>query len=200
VNVWHANSAAVDVIDDASGFALTVAGFYDDVQSIFSANTLSGAGTIEVYDLHDLSPRIAIYSTAFTMLAMGDADALPTECAICLSFQALPLSGVNQQRRRGRLFLGPLDQGVSSTAAGVVKVTDTALGTITVAANGVRTTGDTETWQWSVFSPTTAGIPPWSELDLSNATSDVDNGWADNAFDTQRRRGTAATSRQTFNI
>lgn len=199
-NVFHFRSAAVDVLDDCTEIGIALAAFYDDIQSIYSANTIMGTGTIEFFDLQDVSPRLPIYTTTFTLLAMGDGDALPTEIAICLSFQGVPISGVNQQRRRGRVYLGPLDTGVSTTAADLVTVTTTVMEQIAAAATVLSGAGDASTWQWGVFSPTTAGAPPWTEAELTAAHADVQDGWVDNAFDVQRRRGTKATARETFGV
>jgi hypothetical protein len=49
-----------------------------------------------------------------------------------------------------------------------------------------------------VFSPTIAGTPPWSEATLGLASINVDHGWIDNAFDTQRRRGIRPDTRTEF--
>lgn len=41
-------------------------------------------------------------------------------------------------------------------------------------------------WQWRIWSPT------------NNNSVLIDNGWVDNAWDTQRRRGVEATARTIF--
>jgi len=47
--------------------------------------------------------------------------------------------------------------------------------------------------KWAVYSPTTDAVDT-----IDNAFNDVLDGWVDNAFDTQRRRGPAATTRITW--
>lgn len=188
MNVWHFSST--DPVPDADDILDVLNTFYSDIAAIYSENTITGDGEMKFFDLLDVPPRIPVATSTFTITGMGDADALPTECAITLSMQGEPESGVNQRRRRGRLFLGPLDQGVSTTAAGLVRVTTATTITIGEAANVVRNAGTLLSFKWIVFSPTTAGAPPWDAGDLSGAQAIVDNGWVDNAFDTQRRRGT----------
>lgn len=198
MNVWHFHSTAVDVLDDVGEINTQIEQFYSDIATVYSANTWTGDIHIKHYDLLDALPRVPFAEDTETITGLGDADALPTECAITMSFQGVPISGVNQRRRRGRLFLGPIDQGASTTAAGLVTITTIACETIATAAISMIGAGSLSTWQWVVFSPTLAGTMPWNLGILEAAIADVENGWVDNAFDTQRRRGTAPTARTTF--
>lgn len=198
MNVWHFRSVSAPMSGDIAGIKAALTNFYNDIAVIYSENTLTGDARTKMWDLLDGVPRVPVDEDGFTITGMGVGDALPTECSITMSFQGLPESGVNQRRKRGRLFLGPLDQGTSSTAAGVVKITTISLETIAAAATVMIGAGLSATWQWVVFSPTLAGTLPWSLGTLNAAAADVDNGWIDNAFDTQRRRGTEADARETF--
>jgi hypothetical protein len=200
LNVWHFNSASSPVTSDGAEIVAALDTFYNTCAEIYSANTITGEVVVKLWDLADPPPRIPIITDDFTITGLGEGDALPTECALVMSFQSLPVSGVNQRRRRGRLYLGPLNQGISTTALGVVRVTSDAMDAVVAAATGMIGAGEGDTWQWSVFSPSTAGNPPWDESLLFQATAFVDNGWVDDAFDTQRRRGTEAGSRVTFPI
>jgi hypothetical protein len=101
-----------------------------------------------------------------------------------LSFQGTPLSGTPQSRRRGRIYFGPFRTSGLNTqgrpAAGLitslVNAGDALLAASDAAAN----------WQWVIWSPTTG-------LEVG-----VANGWVDDEFDTQRRRGRVPTARTTF--
>lgn len=195
MNVWHFNSAS-DHVGDAEEIHNTLDTFYNAIAEIYSTNTITGNVDVKVFDLVDVPPRVPIFTDTFEMVGLGEADALPTECAICLSYQAEPESGINQRRRRGRFFLGPLDAGTSTTAAGLVRVTTAATILIGEEANVVRNAGNLlTTFKWVTFSPTSAGTPPWTLGELAGAAAVVDNGWVDNAFDTQRRRGTNPDTR-----
>jgi hypothetical protein len=54
--------------------------------------------------------------------------------------------------------------------------------------------------QWAVFSPTQAGTKPWTDGAIAAATTVVEEGYIDNALDTQRRRGTLPSDRTTFGL
>lgn len=200
MNVWHFHTVDADVESEANDINNIISTFYNDCSAIFSGNTLTGTCTTKFFDLSDDPPRVPFFSDGFAITSMGDADALPTECAITMSFQGDPESGGNARRKRGRLFLGPLDAGTASTGAGLVRVGAGATSAIAVAASAVIDSATPLGFQWIVFSPTTAGAPPWDETTLDAASTLVTQGWIDNAFDTQRRRGTDPTSRVTFPV
>lgn len=198
INVWHWWCLASDPADAFTDINAGLQTFYASIsEDLFNENTLAGNITYKYYDLLDSEPRSVINTETQTGMTLGDADALPTECSICMSFGGAPGSGLNFRRRNGRVYLGPLGIGPASTVAGNVVVSPLALtliadaGVELIAAGGV-------TAAWSVFSPTTAGTMPWNESILESATTWVTQGWIDNAFDTQRRRGTVASSRTTF--
>jgi len=131
----------------------------------------------------------------------GTGNALPAECAICLSYRGELLSGSNPARRRGRIFLGPLDYGTVDATTPDQRVQPSTMGTIAGAANAMINDGIAgEQVVWAVFSPTIAGAPPWSPTDLEDATIPVLAGYVDNAFDTIRSRGSRPTTRQTFAV
>lgn len=118
---------------------------------------------------------------------------LPTECAAVLSFHA-DLTGIFEEvgvtrpraRRRGRVFIGPL-----TTGAVVVADPQPVLHNdfrVAMQANAVAMFDALATIgaEWSV----------WSRVDQT--LRQVVGGWTDNAPDTQRRRGQAASQRSTF--
>lgn len=199
INVWHWWCLADDpaeVIDDIHAGLDT---FYSTLAPFQTVNTYVGNIAYKYYDLVDPEPRSVIATRTSTGLDVDDGDGIPTECAVCMSFGGAPGSGLNFRRRNGRVYLGPFAVGVTSTSVGKVRVSAalrTALlsaGTALIAAGGVGAA-------WSVFSPTTAGTMPWNESILEAATTWVTQGWIDDAFDTQRRRGTVAETRSVFPV
>jgi len=200
MNVWHFGTNDLDPGSQVADIDDKLQAFYDDIAAIYSANTISENYSFKFYDLEDVPPRVPMTTITHVLAGAGEADALPTECAIVLSYSATPESGVDPRRRRGRLYLGPIDQGVSETADGLVFIGGSTLTLITAAANNIVAGNDPFNNSWIVFSPTTAGAPPWDGAALSAASAVVTQGYVDNAFDTQRRRGTAPTVRTTFGV
>lgn len=155
----------------------------------FSTEMAQNGHLIKAYRLSDAEPRVPIAERSFNLPAAPNGDPLPGEVALCLSFQGARISGQPQARKRGRIYVGRLDKD-SSTAgrpsapliSDLAKAGDTLL----------EASKASLTWRWHVYSPTqdAAGVG-W-------VSSAVVDGWVDNAFDTQRRRGLAATSRTIF--
>lgn len=157
--------------------------FYDSVGGYLST-LLTGTGEAKYYDLDDPTPRAPILVEPFDFGTTG-TGALPTEVALCISFQAVKVSGVSQASRRNRFYLGPLSTTAAATSTSRPDATATA--TMDSAITAFYNTADgAPAWSWVVYSP------------KLGSSADVDNGWIDNAFDTQRRRGLAPTTRVTF--
>lgn len=196
VNTWYFQSAGLDAAGTAADAQTKLNTFYQAIDGqMLSSGTIIGPLRTQYYDLTDPTPRVPILESTITVTLAAGAG-FPTEVSICLSFQGDVVSGQPQARRRGRVFLGPLDADSSTTASGRVTVNTTVLSALGAAAEALE--GGTLLTEavWSVFSPTTAGPAPWSEGVLETAFTVVTNGWIDNAFDTQRRRGGEATLRE----
>lgn len=197
-NTWHFSSNSVDPLVDAATIILNLEGFYETIGAELSAG-LAGTLAMKVYDLEEPQPRVPILegTGAFTP---GAGQSLPSECAIVLSYRAPTFSGGSPGRRRGRIFIGPLDAGVLADDDGNTFVSSTAAGDIRTAAQGLLAESDPAAASWAVFSPTTAGPEPWTTGELLAATLDVVGGHVDNAFDTMRSRGVEPTTRVFFPI
>lgn len=137
------------------------------------------------YNMSDPEPRAPVLEGSFNLTTAPAGTPLPTEVSLCLSFQGTKVSGEPQARRRGRVYL-PF---ITSASMGSDARPDA--GCITAAVNcgtnllaaSVAAAG----WDWivaSTFDPISGAI--------------VDNGWVDNEWDTQRRRGRVATARTTY--
>lgn len=194
-NTWHFQSDSVDPLDDVVLAGAALSTFYQAIEDSFSENC-TGDVTMKWYDLTDGEPRTPIQENGFT-ITPGAGTAFPNEVAICLSFRGNLLSGTEPKRRRGRIYLGPLSVSVSANGNGDSQVASTTMEPIADAAADLRDAGSPSNFQWAVFSPTTAGPPPWSFGDLAVATFPVTVLYVDNAFDTVRSRGIAATARET---
>lgn len=114
----------------------------------------------------------------------GGTD-LPAEVAVAVSYhsdyEGLPERGPNKtrprQRRRGRVFIGPLNSwAVGNTIAGRVTNNQSFRETLAGAAATMMTD--------------TATVVNWAQWSRVNArVSEIIGGHIDDAFDTQRRRG-----------
>jgi hypothetical protein len=140
---------------------------------------ITGA-TLKVYDLGQTPPRYPIVPEqplSITFPAVGDA--LPGEVACCLSFKA-----GDGPRRKGRIYIGPLSNNAATDVAGPTRPEAAFLTALGESAENVLNTSENVTWMQ--VSPTDA------------VASEVAEVWVDDAFDTQRSRGVAPTTRRTW--
>nr|CRY96650.1 hypothetical protein [uncultured prokaryote] len=181
----------VDVIDQENGGVTgddwgiheAILNMYDDWSAIYSPVIDPAAGEVKYYDMDGPPPH---YPIAVRPLALTTVDnaSLPAEVALCLSFQAQKFSGVPQASRRGRIYLGPMGGSATGLDGRPESVT---VGLITTAASAFLDRGAANPqWSWVV----------WSTKNETSAP--VADGWVDNAWDTQRRRGLIPTSRDVF--
>lgn len=196
VNTFHFRTDGLDTetneLADING-ALTAC--YQAFDQLLSPN-VGPSATIRHYDLSDAEPRVPIGESTFT-LTPGTAP-YPNELAVCVSFQGSRVSGTSQRRRRGRVYIGPLG-GASIVVDDVGDVVIASADRLTIAnAFGAmipEVPGTSTSFiSWSVFSRATFAATG----SLDAAFVPIVDGWIDNKFDIQRRRGTAPTSRQVF--
>lgn len=182
VNVWHFQASLVADLEDVFD-ALVL--FYQTIDTNMSSliSNSADACSMSAYDLADPEPRAPKAERTFT-LSLG-TNTLPPEIALCLSFQANQVSGQPQARRRGRVYLGPWSPGVtqSNTGRPTSGLVDAIRDAAQVLLDASQAAGG---WAWQIFSPTNNNSPL------------VDNGWVDDEWDIQRRRGRLPTERLTF--
>lgn len=194
--------------EDDSGFGTSAGidtngpGLMDRIATFYSANgttlasTLKGTGTVTLYDWSAPKPRVPAMELPFTFTP--GSNALPGEVALVLSYRAEKVSGQAQARRRGRIYFGPLSLNamVQPTGAGAGPDSDPRPGGpyIDVLLQTARTmaTGGSGAFRLCVFSPTTKAAGGTDD----EAWNDVVALTCDNAFDTVRSRGAAASIRR----
>lgn len=172
---------------DFGALAGLIDDFYDDVGDNLS-NVLSGGGLahqIKIYDLTDPSPRPPVFTTTFTQ--QGGTNPLPVEVAICASFQGIQEAGYSQARRRGRIFIGPLRTNtIQAGTDGYPRISSNTRNDIATACENLQANASAADWPWCV----------WSRAD--DQLYIVNNGWIEDEFDTQRRRGPGPLTRTTW--
>jgi hypothetical protein len=182
INTFAADISAVDEAGGLAAWHSALNTFYQGVDG-FLSSALSGLGTIKSYRRTDPKPRVPILTTDITITP--GTNVAPAEVALCVSFQAVRVAGLSQARRRGRIYLGPLHSTILDSSTG--RPVTTSVASIVAAADALVTASKAATlWKWSV----------WSEVNQQGR--EVDNGWVDNAYDTQRRRGLRPTTRTLF--
>lgn len=147
----------------------------------------SAVHRIKIYDatVPPIGSPFADYQ--FELDSSGVGNNLPSEVAVCLSFRANPTPGGIQARRRGRIYFGPLTDNAIEYDGQVARPDSTMVGFLLASANRLHDVTQAST-EWVVHS----------RVADSNAVIQV--AWVDNAFDTQRRRGEAASGRTTMNL
>lgn len=179
--------------------------FYIDCKDNLSSAYQWNSMTADTYDMADTEPRVPVNSSSLSVGTLTtSAYDLPAEVAVVLSFKAQPVSGDLSARKRGRVYIGPLQivAGDNVDAGGIQAVIADSANTniLTSADNGTD-------FIWSVYSRSEhfgkdvgepilpADVP--NNANLPQAFSEVWQLWSDNAWDTQRRRGISATARTT---
>jgi len=136
--------------------------------------------TINVYDLDEPMPRVPLYTSVRSMISPSSGDGLPTEVALCLSYQAEQASGSPQARRRGRLYLGPFTEATNSGGRPALAIRQIIC---RQAKELLNASIASSSWQWVVYSR------------VDGVGRNVVGGWCDDSWDTQRRRGPETSSR-----
>lgn len=159
--------------------------FYDDVSGYLSPLLAQNNHLIKFVDHNGLPPQYPFAETTFNLTNAPAGVAFPREVALVMSFQADRSAGVNQKRRKGRVYLGPLNTAGNLATGLVLPAMCT---TVNVAAEQIQTSCQAVSLllYWTVWSG------------LNGSSSIVANGWCDNAWDTQRSRGNVATTRSTW--
>jgi hypothetical protein len=188
VNTWGLGMEVADEVVGFSQFKTAIQNFYGAIITSLATTHVWNTPTIKLYRLSDPKPRTPAISDVLAVPGTKAGTTSPAELALCVSFQGGAASGLNQRRRRGRIYLGPFAGSATDGLTGrpsssFITSVRTAAGNLLTASKG------TGLWNWSVIS-TVAG-PPYSPVEVLN-------GWVDDAWDIQRRRGIRPATRGAF--
>lgn len=150
----------------------------------------SSLGQVEyrVYDMGDPQPRPPVILPSSSPGGPNGANfSLPYEVALCSSYYA----DRNLPRQRGRIYWGPLTTLAAAASGTPATAAINGLVEASVRLHGSALANVTP---WMVYSPTQEASP----VGTTPAYNQITDGWVDNAFDTQRRRGPDATSRNNW--
>jgi len=166
----------------------------------FMAESTMGAdqNSYKIFNMDHVKPRVPIFTPAAQQPTPKiTTSPYPSEVACCLSFRGALTSGTPAGRRRGRIFVGPLNvnSGFMEVATGHMRPVQTLMTALTAGANRMADNLTALGFTWVVYSETQraggdahAGVTPITYV------------WADNAFDTQRRRGIRASTRTAITV
>jgi len=158
-------------------------GTVNHVSDFMSSQAYTGNAVLRAYALTDAKPRAVKYQADIAFDTV-DAASLPTEVALVFSFQAAAESGLTQKRRRNRIYTG----GYRSDANASGRPENSLVETMLFAGKQMLLESQaSSSWDWVIYSPTNDDVAV------------VANGWVDNAWDTQRRRGEIASARGIWN-
>jgi len=177
--------AGSDIYGQTTAITTAFKDFYDDIVADLSSNIAQNGHEAKYYDLPGTPPNYPFEEDVWNLVSAPSGTPLPDEVAMCLSFQGERVPGFPQNRRRGRVYIGPLDISWLNTDGRPIA---SRISNLTTAA---ATLGAS----LAALTPTVA-LSVWSVTD--GAAVPVTDGWVDNAWDTQRRRGKDATSRTTY--
>jgi len=190
VNTWHFDMPATGPTD-VDDVHVKLRAFYDGILGLYGSGVAQNGLKSKWYNLGDAKPRVPFAEKTWNWPTGPSGAWGANELAICLSFQGARVSGLNQARRRGRIYIGPVDNAHYDQG----RIQSSAVTTLVAAATTFLTASkNSTTWKWVVHSVKNAeGVPGGGDFD-----ADVTDGWVDNAVDIQRRRGLAPTTRTVF--
>lgn len=149
-----------------------------------SISRAANAHKIEIKNHGDLSAPVAfLWSIDAVNAATFTGTAPPAEVAVCASFKSDTDGSTPIERRRGRLYIGPMGGNLSVGANNetilnslIPPIYNSAMNALKLSTGHAASAG----FQWCVWSPTNLIAYP------------VTSGWTDTSFDIQRRRGIKA--------
>ena len=186
VNTWYFRNDDALATPEVVGSAIqsVLAAFYGAVNgSATSALTafmsdVLGSALLKIYDLGQALPRYPVYESDTLIVPTSTSGQLPREVSVVGSFYS-----ARGPRRRGRHYLGPLVTSAMEQSGTLERAVPSSALTTAIRESYLNVLNTSENVTWAQVSTTYGEANP------------VLGGWIDNAFDTQRRRGGAPTSR-----
>jgi len=168
---------------DDTAVATAIEELYDDLAPGLSSVVSQTGHILKLYVTGAPAPNYPYAEIEFAMATDPTGATLPQEVACCISYEAKRESGLNQKRRRGRIYIGPLDVAAGDLGrptAGLIDLLLDSAETFALAIQAIDTLG---VGFWGVYSPT------------NGSTQAIKTISVDNTYDTQRRRGLGSTNR-----
>lgn len=193
------NFTGVDDVEDMCTAAYgRLQEFYEDAPGgstngliRFMSTELNYPGArLKFYNQDDPEPRVPIFDESMGLVQTSPVGStnLPGEVAVCTSYSAAAESGTNPRRRRGRLYIGPLNIGASTATNGVAARPSGPFITCLEGTTQRLAEASTLGCAWAVYSR------------RGSSFAIIEKGYVDNAFDTQRRRGVNPTTRTPWEV
>lgn len=182
--------------------------FYTTIKNNLSSQYNWDQAEVEFINMADERPRVPFYTAPCAISGVATTwNDYPAEVAICMSMRGTTASGENARRRRGRVYIGPLQRVAGDTP----DIVSTTVDEIAAAGKVLKDTALVDLCVYSRY--THFAVPVGRNIDerdeAGNRVFDevpdalpasfvpVTHIWVDNAWDTQRRRGPKATYRKT---
>lgn len=179
VNTWH--FATVTGVPNMADITEAWQTYMDALRNYFPGTVAETGHSLKIYDLADAEPRAPVSDLPWEFSSAPTGDTLPAEVALCISYRSTLISGSEPARRRGRMYHGPINATINDGGRpGAV-----ALGNFVDFFEAFTADLNTAGAYFVVYSRT------------DEQQYQVTYAWADNSFDTQRRRGVAPTARET---
>lgn len=171
-------------------YTSTVTSTGDSISQYMSTELNFGGARAKFYDMDDAEPRapFADESMGLTQGTPITQVNLPGEVALCTSYRGDLQSGQNPSRRRGRLYIGPLNTGaLASVSQSPTRPASDFYNTVADATQRLAA-ASTLGVRWVVHSR------------VAGTNTPIEYGWVDNAFDTMRKRGVDPTARVNWSV
>lgn len=188
INTWYVNTGVTaPAAFDFPGWEAALGEFYD--ASKFSGNVLRPygfpKGEVKFYDAQGSQPNYPLHERSWTKTTVSYTYNLPPELCVCLSFANDTNTSVPRGRRRGRIYIGGLENDAIDGEARVTSDTRSAL-----VAN----------YQTYVTALEALGAYPVVYSRVNGTGYQVERVWVDDEVDIQRRRGRKPTTYTEQNI
>lgn len=157
---------------------------YDTLRPSHLSDLIAQNGhRVKFTELVGTPPIYPTYDVTWNLDSAPTGASLPSEVAMVASFQGARISGEPQRRRRGRVYIGPLKSAILDNGRPTLSSYQALAVAMSAFGIDINNVADTS---WCV----------WSAVDQEAVP--ITDGWVDNSFDTQRRRGVQTTARQNY--
>lgn len=179
VNTFHVDT--VSGPPDFAALSLAWETFMSGQRALFADSVRQFDHVLKVYNLADPEPRAPVYEDTWSFSEALVGEMLPPEVALCISFEGGRVSGEDQARKRGRIYLGPFDIQYTVDGRPNPDVCSDLVAAFSTFIESLNAAG----FYFVVYSRANA------------ATVAVERVWVDEEWDTQRRRGRESTGSAT---